>query len=94
MKKLALRLINNYQKNISPHKHKRCRFEPTCSEYAKIAYERFNFFHASLLTLWRLLRCNPFHKMCYDPVPEQKKYRHKYDTLEETLDRLYYESLT
>ncbi len=34
---------------------------------------RFNFFKASMLTIWRLLRCNPFHKMAYDPVPEPKR---------------------
>lgn len=43
--------------------------------------------------MWRLIRCNPFHKLAYDPVPEEKKYRYKYDTLEDTLIKLYYENL-
>ena len=38
---------------------------------------RFNFFKASALTIWRLLRCNPFHKMAYDPVPEAKPKKHR-----------------
>jgi putative component of membrane protein insertase Oxa1/YidC/SpoIIIJ protein YidD len=54
---------------------------------------RFNFFKASYLTLKRLARCNPFHKMAVDFPPEEKKYRHKYDTLEETLNKKYLESL-
>ncbi|MGM9970918.1 MAG: membrane protein insertion efficiency factor YidD [Anaeroplasmataceae bacterium] len=92
MKKLILKLIDNYQRNISPNKPKRCRFIPTCSEYAKTAYNRFNFFYASFLTIKRLIKCNPFHKMAYDPVPEEKRYRYKYDTLEDALIKTYYES--
>lgn len=91
MKKLILKLIDKYQK--TPHNEKKCRFIPTCSQYAKTAYTRFNVFYASILTIKRLIKCNPFHKIAYDPVPEEKKYRHKYDTLEETIDKLYYESL-
>lgn len=55
----------------------KCRFLPTCSEYAKGCYERFNFFKATRLTIWRLLRCNPFHKMAYDPVPPVKVKKNK-----------------
>ncbi len=72
MKKLVLKLIDFYQKHISPAKAPRCRFIPTCSEYAKECFIRFNFFKASALTIWRLIRCNPFHKIAYDPVPEKK----------------------
>lgn len=72
MKKLAIRLIEWYQREISPNTPPKCRFTPTCSQYAKECYQRFNFFKASILTLWRLLRCNPFHKLAYDPVPEKK----------------------
>lgn len=73
MKKLVLKLIDYYQKNISPNNPPKCRFIPTCSEYAKECFIRFNFFKASFLTIKRLLKCNPFHKMEYDPVPEPKK---------------------
>ena len=77
MKKLVIKLIENYQKNISPNTPPKCRFIPTCSEYAKECFIRFNFFKASFLTIKRLLKCNPFHKMAYDPVPEVKHKKKK-----------------
>lgn len=91
MNNLMIKMINNYQKNISPNTSKKCRFIPTCSQYAKECYERFNFVKASYLTTKRLLKCNPFHKIAYDPVPEEKRYKHKYKTLEETMDQIQFE---
>lgn len=88
-----IKLINNYQSNKSPQSTKKCRFLPTCSQYAKECYERFNFFHASLLVTSRLIRCNPLHKMAIDPVPQERKYKHKYKTLEETLDEEYLKAI-
>ena len=69
--KFAIKLINSYQES---HKDRppRCRYYPTCSQYAKECYQKFNFIKASFLTLYRLLRCNPFHKCGYDPVPLTK----------------------
>jgi putative membrane protein insertion efficiency factor len=64
-----VKLIENYQKNRSDETHYRCRHRPTCSEYAKQAYQRYNFFHASFLTTKRLLKCNRLFKPKYDPVP-------------------------
>lgn len=93
MNKYILRMINNYQKNISPYKEKKCRFIPTCSEYAKICYTRFNFFKASFLVTKRFIKCNPMHKLDIDFPPEERKYKHKYDTLEDTLNKMYYKSL-
>ena len=72
MKKLAIKLIKSYQKATENSNH-RCRFFPSCSNYALEAYEKFNFFYASLLTFWRILRCNPLSKGGYDPVPLTKK---------------------
>lgn len=83
MKKLAIRLIEWYQREISPNTPPKCRFTPTCSQYAKECYQKFNFFKASFLTLRRLLRCNPFHKLAYDPVPEKKN---KKKDIEEALE--------
>lgn len=77
MKKLVIKLIEYYQKNISPNTPPKCRFIPTCSEYAKECFMRFNFFKASFLTIIRLLKCNPFHKIAYDPVPEKKTRKNK-----------------
>ncbi len=72
MRKLMIKLIEFYQKGISPLRPGKCRFTPTCSEYSKECYKRFNFFKASWLTFKRIIKCNPFHKVAYDPVPEKK----------------------
>ena len=69
MKKICLMLIRFYQKFISPMKKPCCRFYPTCSSYAYEAYSKYGFFKGSYLTIWRILRCNPFCKGGYDPVP-------------------------
>ena len=73
MNKTAIKLIEWYQKDISPHSNHKCRHTPTCSAYAKTAYERFNFVKASFLTTKRILTCNPLFKPKYDPVPEKKR---------------------
>jgi len=69
MNKLVLKLISFYQKRISPNTNPHCKYAPTCSEYARICFTKFNFFIAFSLTIWRILRCNPFSKGGYDPVP-------------------------
>jgi len=70
MKKICIALIKFYRKKISPLKrHGCCRFTPTCSQYALEAYEKYGFFKGTFLTVWRILRCNPFSKGGYDPVP-------------------------
>lgn len=73
MKHLLIWLITIYRKNISPRRPPCCKYIPTCSEYGLTAIERFGAFKGSLLTIWRILRCNPFSKGGYDPVPEKKK---------------------
>ena len=73
MKKLIIRIIRFYQKKISPLFGPRCRYYPTCSQYAVEAVERFGAFKGSILAVLRLLRCNPFFPGGYDPVPEKKK---------------------
>ena len=70
--KLPLKLIDFYQKGISPNSPPKCRFTPTCSNYAKECYQKFNFTKASFLVSKRLLKCNPLFKGGYDPVPEPK----------------------
>ena len=70
MKYIATFLIKLYRKFISPLKPPCCRFTPTCSAYALEAYQKRGFFVGTALTVWRILRCNPFSKGGYDPVPE------------------------
>ncbi|AOS84928.1 membrane protein insertion efficiency factor YidD [Chlorobaculum limnaeum] len=62
-------LIRFYQSFISPLLGPSCKYHPTCSHYAIEAFRQHNFFYASWLTVWRVLRCNPFSKGGYDPVP-------------------------
>lgn len=70
MKRVFLKLIRFYQRHISAQTPPACRFQPTCSQYAYTAIERFGVLKGGWLALWRLLRCNPFCKGGYDPVPE------------------------
>ena len=70
--KILIRLIELYRKNISPRKIPCCRFTPTCSAYAIEAIQKRGAFVGTLLSIWRILRCNPLCKVGYDPVPEKK----------------------
>ena len=70
MRALLLQLIAFYQKSVSPYFPARCRFSPTCSQYAREAIEKYGAAKGAWLALRRLLRCNPFYKGNYfDPVP-------------------------
>ena len=75
MKKLFLGIIRFYQKKISPLTPPKCKYYPTCSQYGYEAIERFGVIKGSALALWRILRCNPFSKGGYDPVPQKKHKR-------------------
>ena len=69
MKKFVASAIRFYQRQISPLSPPRCRYIPTCSEYALEAVEKYGAVKGSWLAAKRILRCNPFHKGGYDPVP-------------------------
>ena len=71
MKHIMIALVKLYRKFISPIKPPCCRFTPTCSAYALEAFSKRGFFVGLILTVWRILRCNPFAKGGYDPVPER-----------------------
>jgi len=68
MKSLALKILRGYKRLISPMMPAACRYVPTCSEYAVEAVERFGIVRGGAMTLWRVLRCNPFAKGGVDPV--------------------------
>ncbi|MBZ4419061.1 membrane protein insertion efficiency factor YidD [Myxococcus sp. RHSTA-1-4] len=61
--------IRFYRKFLGPFLPKVCRFHPSCSTYAMEALEKHGGLKGSWLTLWRLLRCQPFHPGGIDPVP-------------------------
>ena len=70
MKKVLLALIAFYKRRISPLTPPSCRFNPTCSQYAYEAINKYGAWKGGLLALKRLLRCHPFYKGDpYDPVP-------------------------
>ena len=75
MKKILTFLIKGYHKHISPLFPQACRFYPTCSMYAVEAIERFGVIRGSLLATYRILRCNPFCRGGYDPVPEKFTFK-------------------
>jgi len=62
-------LIRGYQLGISPLLGPRCRFYPTCSEYALEALAVHGLFRGCRLALTRILRCHPWHPGGHDPVP-------------------------
>lgn len=73
VKKAMIFLIRTYQMTISPRfSHGSCRYTPTCSQYAIEAIEIHGIFKGTLMAIWRILRCNPFCKGGWDPVPPKK----------------------
>ncbi len=70
MKRTILRLIRFYQRAVSPLFPPRCRFIPSCSQYALEAVEKYGAVKGTWLAVKRFSRCHPFHKGgWYDPVP-------------------------
>ena len=70
MKRFLLFLIGFYRRKISPGLPPACRFIPTCSEYAEEAVKRFGALRGGQMAARRILRCHPFAKGGYDPVPQ------------------------
>lgn len=72
MKKLVIKIIEFYKKYISSYFSQmfgiHCKFDPTCSEYAKQAIEKYGVIRGTWKGFKRFLRCNPFSKGGYDPL--------------------------
>lgn len=71
MRKILIKIINWYQKNISlclESKNIKCKYYPTCSEYTKQAIEKYGALKGIGLGLKRILKCNPLSKGGYDPL--------------------------
>lgn len=70
MKRILIGLIKFYRTYLSGVKAApTCKYIPTCSEYGIEAIEKYGALKGGVLTVWRILRCNPFSKGGYDPVP-------------------------
>ena len=70
--------IRIYQKAVSPLFPACCRFQPTCSHYAVEALKKHGFLKGSILTVWRIARCNPWCEGGSDPVPDEYRLWHKH----------------
>lgn len=68
MKRFLIGFVKFYRKYISPMKPPSCRFYPTCSEYSLQALEKYGVVKGLWLSVWRILRCNPWNPGGYDPL--------------------------
>lgn len=73
MRRVCIFLIRVYQKTVSPLLGKSCRFIPSCSQYAIDAIKEYGVFKGIFMGFKRIIRCNPFSKGGYDPVPKKNK---------------------
>ena len=69
MKQIFIFIINLYRKYLSPLKTTHCPYYPCCSQYGLEAIQKYGAIKGGFLAAWRILRCNPFSKGGYDPVP-------------------------
>ena len=75
MRKLVVAPIRGYQRFISPALPRRCKYHPSCSEYAVQAIRTYGVLRGLVLAVWRLLRCNPWSHGGFDPVEAQRIFR-------------------
>lgn len=71
----AILPIRIYQRVLSPVIGQRCRYYPSCSEYAAQAIARFGILRGLVLAVWRVLRCNPLSHGGVDPVEDQRLFK-------------------
>ena len=67
--RVVLYLLRGYKWVLSPMLSPACRYVPTCSDYAMEAVDRYGVLRGGLMAMWRVMRCHPFVKGGYDPVP-------------------------
>lgn len=70
---IAIALMRVYRRVISPLYGEVCRYYPSCSRYALEAYQRNGVLYGTVLTAWRLLRCNPWSRGGVDDPPQQNR---------------------
>jgi putative membrane protein insertion efficiency factor len=72
---LTVAPIRLYQRLLSPAVGQRCKYYPSCSEYAAQAITRFGILRGLVLAGWRLVRCNPWSRGGFDPVDDQRLFK-------------------
>ena len=75
LRRIAVLPIRAYQLLLSPMVGQRCKYYPSCSEYAAQAIQRYGILRGLVLAGWRLLRCNPWSHGGFDPVEEQHLFK-------------------
>jgi uncharacterized protein len=75
LRRIAILPIRGYQLLLSPMVGQRCKYYPSCSEYAAQAIQRYGILRGLVLAGWRLLRCNPWSQGGFDPVEEQRVFK-------------------
>jgi hypothetical protein len=75
MRRAMIGAVKFYQRNVSPNIGPHCKYQPTCSEYMIGCLETHGVLKGLPMGLWRIIRCNPFSKGGYDPVPCRKENR-------------------
>jgi putative membrane protein insertion efficiency factor len=80
LRSIAIAPVRVYQRVLSPAIPQRCKYYPTCSEYAVGAIRRYGILRGLVLAAWRLLRCNPLSDGGVDHVDDQKLFRQRSET--------------
>ena len=75
LRELFLLPVRAYRRVLSPALPKRCKYHPSCSEYAVEAVRSYGVIRGVVLGGWRLLRCNPWSHGGFDPVEQQRLFR-------------------
>jgi putative membrane protein insertion efficiency factor len=80
-------VIQLYRHMISPLRPATCRFMPTCSQYAVDALTEYGLLKGGWLAGVRLLKCGPWHRGGWDPIPERHDEQHRVDAVENERER-------
>jgi putative membrane protein insertion efficiency factor len=78
VKRLLLMLIAAYQRHISPAFPRRCKYEPTCSNYAAQAVRELGPLRGGIVAAWRVLRCNPLSNGGIDDLEDRSIFRDRH----------------
>ena len=75
LRSIVVAPIRGYQRLVSPALGQRCKYYPSCSQYAVQAVENYGILRGFVLAVWRLVRCNPWSHGGVDPVEDQRLFK-------------------